>query len=358
MGRKRFAGLLVIAASVAAALLAASPAFAWQVSLTAQPKLKRTHSWKIEKSVSQSAITLKAGETADVTYSVTATPLGFVDSDWRVDGTAHLSRDPNIDVNGVEVNIQLQDIVFDRNPIPAAVTCDSPFPVDLAVNEVNCQYGVALPDSTPRNVVMRATLVGGGRVATQEFDFTNATVEHVDESVSVVDSMTGALGTVDAADGPKTFTYTKRIGPFTTAQCGQQTVNNTATSTTVDSGTTASASAAVVVTVTCPPPPPPKDPCKDKDRDHNWYGKGKGHDNHCDDDHDRCDDRGKGKGRDDDRGKGKGWHDDRDRCDDDHGKDRDHDRDRCDDDRGKGKGNDKDRDDDRGKGRDDRHGKR
>ena len=51
-----------------------------------RPKLKRTFAWKIEKSVSQSAVTLKAGETADVTYTVTVTPTGSVDSDWGVSG--------------------------------------------------------------------------------------------------------------------------------------------------------------------------------------------------------------------------------------------------------------------------------
>ena len=74
--------------------------------------------------------------------------------------------------------------------------------------------------------------------------------------------MGGALYSANAADGPKTFTYTKTIGPYTTAQCGAKTINNTATYTAVDSRATGSASAAVAVTVTRPPPPPPK--CEDK----------------------------------------------------------------------------------------------
>ena len=252
----KLAKLLVLCAAVGTALVVTSSAFAWTVTLTAEPKLKRTYSWKIEESVSQPAVTVKAGETANVTYSVTATPLGSVDSDFHVDGTAHLNRDPNIDVNDVNINIQLQDIIFDRNPIPAIVTCNPPFPVDLAVNEVDCLYGTALPDTTPRNVVMRAILVGGSRTATYEFDFLNPTVDHVDESVAITDTMGGSLGTVNAADGAKTFTYTKTMGPFTTAQCGSHTVDNTATYTTSDSAATGNASAAVAVTVTCPPPAP------------------------------------------------------------------------------------------------------
>ena len=222
MTGRKLMKLLVLCAAVGIALLTAASAFAWTVTVTADPSVKRTHSWKIEKSVDKSAVTLKAGETADVTYTVTATPTGFVDSDFRVDGTAHLGRDPNIpDVTDVEVNIQLQDIIFDRDAIPATVSCNPPFPVDVTVSEVDCVYGVGLPDTTPRNVVMRATFDGGGgRVATKEFDFMNPTAREVDESVAVTDSMGGTLGTVNASDGPKTFTYTKTIGPYTAAQCG------------------------------------------------------------------------------------------------------------------------------------------
>ena len=256
MAGRKLMRLLVLCAAVGTALMTAAAALAWTVTLTVDPSLKRTHSWKIEKSVDKPAITLKAGETANVTYTVTATKTSSVDSDFRVDGTAHLSKDPNIDVTDVDVAIQIQDVMHDPNAIPAAVSCNPPFPVDLAVNEVDCAYGVGLPNTTPRNVVMRATLVGGGRVVEKEFDFTNPTLREVDESVAVTDSMGGALGTVNASEGAKTFTYTKTIGPYTTAQCGSQTVNNTATYTANDSAATGSASAAVAVTVTCPPPPP------------------------------------------------------------------------------------------------------
>ena len=106
---------------------------------------------------------------------------------------------------------------------------------------------------------MRAQQVNGNqRSLKTPFDFSNPTVNQVDESVTVTDSMGGTLGTVNAADGPKTFTYTKTIGPYTAAQCGSKTVDNTATYTTVDTATAGSASTAVAVTVTCPPPPPPK----------------------------------------------------------------------------------------------------
>lgn len=262
MRKRKLTVLLAIACGAAASLLAASSAFAWTVTMTAQPKLKRTYSWTIEKGVSQTALTLKPGETADVTYTVTATPTGSVDSDWGVDGTIQMTRDPKIDVAWLNVVIQLQDIVHDKNPIPAAVSCaPAPFPVDLGLEGLECAYSAALPDATPRNAVMRSQAVdnpdgtpGGFRTAQKEFDFADPAVDLVDESVAVADSMAGDLGTANAADGAKTFTYTKTIGPFTASECGTKTVSNTAMYTTADSGATGSASAAVDVTVTCPPP--------------------------------------------------------------------------------------------------------
>ena len=78
--------LIVLCTAAGAALVVASSALAWTVTMTAQTSLKRTYSWKIEKSVSQEAVTLKAGETANVTYAVKVTPTGSVDSDWAVSG--------------------------------------------------------------------------------------------------------------------------------------------------------------------------------------------------------------------------------------------------------------------------------
>jgi hypothetical protein len=250
----------VALAAIAIGLVAVPAASAWTVTMTANPHLKRTFSWKIEKSVSQPTVTLAPGATADVTYTVKASVTGSVDSDWGVSGhvTMHEEVFPQPDpapiVNTVNVTIQPDAAV-------APVTCvPSPFPVDLDTNTLECDYSAPLPDASgPRDAHMRATQVNGNiRNVHTWFDFSNPTVNQVDESVTVTDSMGGTLGTVTAAEGSKTFTYTKTIGPYTAAQCGSKTVDNTATYTTVDSATAGSASAGVAVTVTCPPPPPPK----------------------------------------------------------------------------------------------------
>jgi hypothetical protein len=66
--------------------------------------------------------------------------------------------------------------------------------------------------------------------------------------------MAGALGTVCAADSPKTFTYSTTIGPFSEEECGDHVVDNTASFLTNDTGASGSSSASVNVTVVCEPP--------------------------------------------------------------------------------------------------------
>ena len=63
------------------------------------------------------------------------------------------------------------------------------------------------------------------------------------------DSLQGSLGTVCKADAAKTFNYTRSVGPYAT--CGNYTVDNTATFTTNDTGTTGSDSHSVAVNVPC-----------------------------------------------------------------------------------------------------------
>ena len=130
--------------------------------MTANPHLKRTYSWKIEKSVSQAAVTLAPGATADVTYTVVATPTGSVDSDWGVKGHVSMLEeifpqpDPAPVVNTVNVTIQPDAAV-------APVTCvPAPFPVDLEHEEsrVRLRVATARMASGPRGCAhMRATQV-------------------------------------------------------------------------------------------------------------------------------------------------------------------------------------------------------
>jgi hypothetical protein len=246
--KKRGLSVLLLAAVVLVGTLVVAPAAsAWTVTMNANPSFKRTYNWEIEKSVSQSSVTLAEGETAEVTYSVTVKSTGFTDSDWGVSGNVHMTAgDDDITVATLGVTIQPDDLA-------AAVNCVPPLPVNLGGGALDCGYSASLPNGNPRTALMRATTVdGGSRVVQTPFDFTNAAMTEIDECVVVTDSQAGTLGTVCVGDAPKTFTYTKTIGPY--SECGPRTIDNTAVFTTNDTGATGSADAQVDVDVVCRPP--------------------------------------------------------------------------------------------------------
>jgi hypothetical protein len=243
--RRTFGALLALTVSAVAMLAVASTASAWTVTMTAQPSLKRTHHWTIEKSVSQPAVTLASGQTTTVTYSVTVASTGSTDSDWSVSGLMEMSEDPDITIGSVVFKILPEEILASHTCMP------STFPVELGIVGLKCAYSAALPDASDRTAWMRAVVSApvGFRNGIAPFSFANATVDEVDECVTVTDSLQGFLGVVCAGAGPQTFTYTRTVGGFT--QCGEHTVANTAGFVTNDTGATGSADARVDVTVPC-----------------------------------------------------------------------------------------------------------
>ena len=246
--RKRVAALVALAAGLVATIATTPSAFGWTVEITAQPSLKRTYTWTIAKSASVPSVTLKAGETATVEYSVTVTNTGFTDSDWAVGGNVTFSADPSITIGSL-ASFATPPGMFGPE-IAGTNSCTPALPSSLAAG-LSCTYNIPLPNANAGDAHAKATVTAppGFRHVSAPYDFSTATVNQVDECVNVTDSMAGALGTVCVGDSPKTFTYTKTIGPF--SGCGQHTVNNTSTFVTNDTGATGSSSASVGVTVLC-----------------------------------------------------------------------------------------------------------
>ncbi|MGH2948837.1 MAG: hypothetical protein ACRDPC_21720, partial [Solirubrobacteraceae bacterium] len=172
---------------VLGAIVLAPAASAWTVTMNAQPELKRTHHWAIEKSVSQTAVTLAPGQTTDVTYSVTVSSTGATDSDWGVSGTMEMSEDPDITIGSVVFRILPEEILASHSCMP------STFPVELGIVGLQCAYSAALPDASDRTAWMRAVVSdpAGFRSVLVPFDFGTATVNNVDECVNVTDTMAG-----------------------------------------------------------------------------------------------------------------------------------------------------------------------
>jgi len=245
--RKRGLSVLLLAAVAFVATLVVAPAAsAWTVTMNANPSFKRTYDWAIEKSVSQSSVTLEQGESKQVTYSVTVTNTGFTDSDWAVSGNVNMTAGDDA------ITVATVDIIIVPGSIGATENCTPALPFNLGGGALNCSYSASLPNGDPRTAQMHATTTdGGGRFVQTPFAFTNPTTE-IDECVLVTDSQAGTLGTVCVGDAPKTFTYTKTIGPF--SECGPRKIDNTAVFTTNDTGATGSDDAQVDVDVVCRPP--------------------------------------------------------------------------------------------------------
>lgn len=248
------------------------------VTKTATPSFKRVWTWTVDKSATNSALTLALGETYLQPYSVVYTATK-ADSEWKVSGSITVTSPAGAPTRTVNVT----DVYAGTN---ATVDCNgatagSGLPASLAGgSSLNCTYEVSLASAANGNNVATATMTNVPSGTTDFVSdpagvtFTNPTTE-IDESIAVTDTVpagsycTGAgtpnsgctagmvgtgppSGTVLASQSPKTFTYTRIIGPYTSGQCGTQNVDNTADLTTNDTSTKLSDSVRIVVTIPCP----------------------------------------------------------------------------------------------------------
>jgi hypothetical protein len=258
MRKKRIPiGSTTLALAVLCALVfGVSAAYAWAPTLTVNTKFTRTWEWDIAKSVDKSTITLEPGGTATATYSVVVKTKGFTDSGWTVFGTAAFPPEPDVQMNSITATATYPAPAPD---VPGTATCPGGLP-QILTSALTCSYEIAVPNANSGQALVSAagidltTNTVTGAYDIQPFSFAGATMNEIDECVSVSDTNVGSLGTVCAGDSPKTFTYTKTFGPFTEAQCGDHNFPNTATFTTNDRALTGSASASVKVTVVCKPP--------------------------------------------------------------------------------------------------------
>lgn len=171
-------------------------------------------------------LTLSQGETFVETYSVTVTNTGYVDSNGTVQDGILVASDTPFTATSLSVAIS--------DGIAAVPDCSffGPYTLPFTGSSMLCRYGpVSLPDGSPRTVTATAGFSDGSSAAgSYAFNFTSdlmpgQPVEY-DKCVDVTDSYAGNLGTVCVGDAPKTFSYTRTIGPY--HECGDFVVQNTA----------------------------------------------------------------------------------------------------------------------------------
>ena len=255
MVQRRLLGVVVLVASVVALLAGsaqAAPAVQPTWSMAAHTSFTRTYAWVVHKSVSSPSVTLAPGQTTTVGYTVSVGSGGSTDSDWLVQDGILLQADNIFTATNVAATIQ-------PDGVSATIDCGafgSQWLLPFTGTFLACHYVASLTNgNAPKQTVATVTFDDASTASyTLNWDWSGAAITTKDACANVTDTLQGSLGQVCVGDPlPKTFTYTRTIGPYAT--CGEYTVNNTATSTGVDTGATSSDSASVAVHVTCPPPP-------------------------------------------------------------------------------------------------------
>ena len=220
-------GLLTVLAAFATLLWGAGSALAGTLNVSAHTTFDRTYNWQITKVAHNPSLTLAVGQSFTETYTVTVTNTGYTDSNWQVsDGIAYTS-----DTTFTATNVSA---VINPGGIVAPIDCTffGNFPLPFTGKSMACRYGpVALPDGSPRTTTATINFLDGSSASNSfAFDFTNDLLPNqpveFDKCVDATDSFAGLLGTVCVGDSPKTFTYTRVIGPY--RECGDFQVENTA----------------------------------------------------------------------------------------------------------------------------------
>jgi len=228
------------------------------VTKDATTTFDRNWDWTIEKSGSQTELTLSPGQQFLVNYTVQV-DASYTDGNYAVSGTItinnpHPSRDADLTA--------VSDIISPN--IAATVNC--PTYTVPAGGSINCSYAADLPGNAQRLNTAAATLqnysfdeeMNATPNGTTDFtgsanvEFGSTPTNEYDECADVPDDLYGVLGTVCASDAPQMFNYSMHVGPFEEPDgCGAQTVTNTASFETNDNGNTDADSWTVNIEVPC-----------------------------------------------------------------------------------------------------------
>ncbi len=156
-------------------------------------------------------------------YEVTVDATS-ADSAWAVAGDITIENNTPLSATVTGVSDSISGIGA------VSVDCGVSFPTMLASGDtLTCTYSSALPNADTRTNTATVTTSGtvDGGTATASVDFASATVNKVDECIDVTDSLQGVLGTVCAGVDtlPKTFSYSRLVGGFSEADCGEHTLD-------------------------------------------------------------------------------------------------------------------------------------
>ena len=212
------------------------------IKKTVNTDVKGSWDWDIEKSASVGSLVLSTGQSATIDYEVTLTATP-VRSEFHVWGTVEVRNTTASEITITSITDELSDgTVVD-------VICSGGFSFALPAGFTKvCTYDVTLDHSVTSNT---ATVVSSIGTASVNKAVTFGTPgDSIDECVQVSDSqVAGGFGTVCAGDAPKTFSYSKTVGPY--AVCGLYEVANIASFVAIDTGAKGSDTVKIPVDVPC-----------------------------------------------------------------------------------------------------------
>jgi len=235
------------------------------VEKSAAGSFTRTHTWTVTKTVDKSSITLDAGASGSVQWTIGLTEA-VVDSNFKVNGTIKVSNANAFAIENVDVTDSMSGATIDCDGADGAQSTDLTIPaaVDAVKGFVLCSYSVGVVDAEAgdEGVNTATASVPDGNEGVAEISSEPATWSfneptEIDAFVDVVDSNGKVFADVsDPAAVPFPTSYTQS---FT---CGADAGKHTNTVVVLRDGTdfvldTASADTTVICNGTTPPPVPP-----------------------------------------------------------------------------------------------------
>lgn len=257
------------------------------VEKTAETSLTRTWTWDVDKTSDVGTVNLFAGDSGEITWTVTVTGLGSSDSAWHVEGDITITNPAPMIAEDVALTDSISGgfgsvgVDCDSGTAGNQTTVDVPAASGGADGSVTCTYEAYLLDATARTNTATATLFGEQYSDDAAVDFTGATVDDINECVDVTDDNTTpadatddlvlgqvCLDDLDSNEQYEFTTFKTTVGPFTQQTCGSTSVTNTAYTETNDTET--ADSAAATVDVNCYELTVEKDATTTYSRDYDW----------------------------------------------------------------------------------------
>jgi hypothetical protein len=247
---------VLIAVSLLGVTASAQAAFSSNIT-SIRGTYDKTWHWKVTDTAANPTVTVAQNGTTTVNYTITAATDGSTLDHPVARGEVVVGPDSE---SGSTLHtldgLLFWDAAYEQLPFPVT-DCAGGLPQSLA-SSITCAFAVDVPDVAKATfVAVTAKACEGDDCAVQAIsssptiDWSTETIaKQIDRCVTLTGGDGATIGTACAGDGPKTFTVSRTLGPYST--CGDYQASDTVNFTTNDTHAQGSAIAPLAVKVTCP----------------------------------------------------------------------------------------------------------